>query len=80
MDRAYMDFKMLNDQSSKNFRFVTRLKSNIKYTKLDERVLPDNRHQYVLVDEYVELVEPKTKEKYPKKLRRVVIYNSILKA
>ena len=54
---------------------VTRLKSNIKFRRVSERELPENRAEQILVDEYIELTEEKTKNKYPKKIRRVVVYN-----
>jgi len=37
--------------------------------------LPEGRHEHILVDEYIELSEPKTQAKYRKKLRRVVVYD-----
>jgi len=75
MDRAYVDFGMLNSWTKAGVSFVTRIKTNIKFDRLEERPLPENKVQHILVDEYIELSEHKTKEKYPKKLRRVVVYN-----
>lgn len=40
-----------------------------------ENDLPPVRHQNVLIDEIVELTSPQTIGKYPKQLRRVVVYN-----
>ena len=57
--------------------FVVRLKTSVKFNRLNERELPDDRHQHILVDEYIELSEEKTKAKYPKKLRRVVIWDEV---
>lgn len=37
--------------------------------------MPPVRHQNVLIDEIVELTSPQTIGKYPKQLRRVVVYN-----
>lgn len=76
MDRAYVDFEMLNSWVKAGVSFVTRLKTNIKYNRLEERPLPENKAQHILVDEYIELSEAKTKAKYSKKLRRVVAYNA----
>lgn len=75
MDRAYVDFGMLYSWVKAGVSFVTRLKTNIKYQSLGERSLPENKAQHILLDEYIELSEEKTKSKYPKKLRRVVVYN-----
>jgi hypothetical protein len=75
VDRAYLNFLLLYKWTLAGVFFVTRLKSNIKYNKLEERELPDNKAHQILIDEYIELSEEKTNEKYPKKLRRVVVYN-----
>jgi len=75
-DRAYVDFETLYRWANGGSYFVVRLKSSIKYKKLDEKPLPEHRHEHVLIDEYIELSEEKTKAKYPKKLRRVVIYDA----
>lgn len=75
MDRAYLDFIMLNRWNKEGVYFVTRLKKNIKFKRLKERDLPDNRHEHILVDEYIELSEEETAQKYPQKLRRVVVFN-----
>jgi len=75
MDRAYLDFIMLSRWNTEGVYFVTRLKKNIKFKRLKERDLPDNRHEHILVDEYIELSEEETAQKYPKKLRRVVVFN-----
>ncbi len=71
-DRAYVDFENLYRWHSGGSFFVVRLKTSVKFNRLNEKELPDNRHQHILVDEYIELSEEKTKAKYPKKLRRVV--------
>jgi len=76
-DRAYVDFQTLYRWAQGGSYFVVRLKSSIKFHRLDEKPLPEDRHQHILVDEYIELSEKKTKDKYPKKLRRVVVYDPI---
>ena len=55
--------------------FVVRHKSNLSFRKVRENDLPPVRHQNVLIDEIVELTSPQTSGKYPKQLRRVVVYN-----
>jgi hypothetical protein len=74
-DRAYVDFETLNRWAQGGSYFVVRLKSSIKFNRLEERPLPEQRHEHILVDEYIELSEDKTKSKYPKKLRRVVVWD-----
>lgn len=75
MDRGYLDFEMMHRWTKSKVNFVTRLKSNIKIKRLEELPLPDDRHQNILVDEYIELTAPKSKQEYPDKMRRVVVYN-----
>ncbi len=73
-DRFYNDFSLLNIWDSKGVFFVIRHKENLKFTSVKENELPDNRHQHVLKDEMIELTG-KTKEKYPKRLRRVAVWD-----
>jgi len=74
-DRYYNDFSLLNIWDSKGVYFVIRHKENIQFSTFKENELPDNRHQYILKDEIIELTGTQSKIKYPKKLRRVVIWN-----
>ena len=76
-DRAYIDFENLYRWHTGGSYFVIRLKKSIKFKQLNERELPENRHEHILVDEYIELEEEKTRNKYPKKLRRVVIWDEV---
>lgn len=74
-DRFYNDFSLLNIWDSSDVYFVVRHKDNIKFRTVKELELPEERHQHVLKDEVIELTGTKTKEKYPKKLRRVVLWD-----
>lgn len=74
-DRAYVDFPMLYRWKTEGSYFVVRLKQSIQFVCGKEKPLPENRHQHVLVDEYIELSHRKTYEKYPAKLRHVVMYD-----
>jgi hypothetical protein len=76
-DRAYVDFENLYRWHTGKSFFVVRLKKSVKFNRLNERELPDNRHGHILVDEYIELSVEKTKAKYPKKLRRVVVWDEV---
>ncbi len=74
-DRFYNDFALLNIWDSSGVYFVVRHKSNIKFETIKELELPENRHQHVLKDEIIELTGNKTNEKYPRKLRRVALWD-----
>lgn len=78
-DRYYNDFPMLNVWDSKGVFFVIRHKENLKFKTVKERELPKNRAQHVLIDEEIEFTNPISKEKYPKKLRRVAVWDDVNK-
>lgn len=74
-DRFYNDFSLLNVWDSSGVFFVVRHKENIRYVTISENELPDNRHQQILKDEIIELTGSQSKKKYPKRLRRVAIWD-----
>lgn len=74
-DRFYNDFSLLNIWDSNDVYFVVRHKDNIQFRTIKELELPEDRHQHVLKDEIIELTGTKTKEKYPRKLRRVALWD-----
>lgn len=74
-DRFYNDFALLNVWDSNQVFFVVRHKDNIKFKTIKELELPEHKHQHLLKDEIVELTGVKTKGKYPKKLRRVALWD-----
>ena len=74
-DRAYIDFPTLQRWNTEGSYFVIRLKQSVQFTQGKEKPLPADRHQHILVDEYIELSHSKTYPKYPAKLRRVVVYD-----
>ena len=76
-DRFYNDFSLLHVWDSNKIYFVIRHKENIQYTTIKENDLPDNKHQHILKDEIIELKNKSSKEKYPKRLRRVVVWDDI---
>jgi len=76
-DRFYNDFSLLNVWDSNQVFFVIRHKDNIQYVKVKENELPDNRHQHILIDEIIVLKNQSSKDKYPKKLRRVAIWDDV---
>jgi hypothetical protein len=73
-DRFYNDFFLLNIWDSNQVFFVIRHKINLKFITIKENELPENRHQHILKDEIIELTG-KTKEKYPKRLRRIAVWD-----
>jgi len=78
-DRFYNDFSLLNIWDSNGIYFVIRHKDNLQYNVIKENELPDNRHQHILKDEIIELKSKSSKEKYPKRLRRVAVWDDINK-
>ena len=74
-DRFYNDFSLLYTWNSNDAFFVIRHKKDIQFKSIRENELPDNRHQHILIDEVIELTVKKSKKKYPKRLRRVAIWD-----
>ncbi|MEJ7780299.1 MAG: IS4 family transposase [Daejeonella sp.] len=74
-DRFYNDFSLLHIWDSKEVKFVIRHKENIQFVVIKENELPDNRHGHILKDEIIELSGVQSKEKYPKRLRRVTVWD-----
>jgi len=74
-DRFYNDFPLLNVWDSNGVFFVIRHKENLQYRVVRENELPDNRHQHILKDEVIELSSNMSKAKYPKRLRRVSVWD-----
>lgn len=74
-DRYYNDFSLLNLWDSNKVFFVIRHKNNLQFTSIKENLLPEDRHQHILKDEVVELTGYKSMKNYPKRLRRVAIWD-----
>jgi len=55
--------------------FVIRHKDNINFKSVKENQLPDDHHGHILIDEIIELTGSQTKSKYPKKLRKVAVWD-----
>lgn len=75
-DRGYIDFELLNRWHKESIQFVIRLKDSISHIDYGENPLPDGKDEHILIDEKILLAEPSTRAKYPRKLRRVVVYDS----
>ena len=78
-DRFYNDLSLLTIWDSKGVYFVIRHKENLKYTIVKENELPLNKYQHILKDEIIELKNEGSKEKYPKRLRRVAVWDDVNK-
>ncbi len=76
-DRFYNDFPLLNNWDSKGVYFVIRHKENLQFTTVKENELPENRHPHILKDEIIQLSNTASLEKYPKKLRRVTVWDDV---
>ena len=74
-DRAYEDFKMLYSWDKDDIEFVLLLKKSINYKSILERELPEDNEQNILIDEEIELTEENTYNNYPKKLRRITLFD-----
>jgi hypothetical protein len=74
-DRYYNDFPLLNIWDSNKVNFVIRHKSNLQFKTIKERELPKNHAQHVLIDQEIELLSVQSHNKYPKNLRRVVVWD-----
>ncbi len=74
-DRFYNDFTLLNVWDSTGVFYVIRHKDNIKFRTIKEKELPEERHPHLLKDEVIELAGTASKKKYPKRLRRVAIWD-----
>ena len=74
-DRYYNDFSLLNVWDSTGVFFVIRHKDNLQYSSIKENPLPDERHEHILIDEIIELSSYQSKNKYPKRLRRIAIWD-----
>jgi hypothetical protein len=78
-DRFYNDFSLLYIWDSKGVFFVIRHKENLQYNVIKENELPETRHPHLLKDEIIELKNDISKEKYPKRLRRIAIWDDLNK-
>lgn len=74
-DRFYNDLSLLNIWDSKGIFFVIRHKDNLQYKVVKENSLPEKRHQHILKDEIIELKNDGSKEKYPRQLRRIAVWD-----
>ena len=78
-DRFYCDLKLLFNWDSNDIKYVVRHRTTLQYRTVKELELPDDRHPHVLKDEIIELTVYRSSKKYPKKLRRLAIWDEVNK-
>lgn len=76
-DRAYLDFEMWNKWDEDSINFVIRLRGDVKYIRKHERELPPDMDQHILIDEIIVLQTPEGYDQYPKRLRRVAVWDDV---
>jgi len=74
MDRGYVDYKLLYNIELRGSYFVTRMKSNGTYKKIETNPCKDGGP--ILSDFIIELTGPITKNHYPKSLRKIKYYDA----
>ena len=74
-DRYYNDFSLLHVWDSSSVFFVVRHKDNLQFKVVKENALAENLHPHIITDQVIELTGSRTKNKYPNKLRRVVVWD-----
>lgn len=74
-DRFYNDFSLLNIWDSNDVFFVVRHIEKLQYHTIKENNLPDGKHKNILKDEIIELKHNRARNKYPRRLRRVEIWD-----
>ena len=73
MDKAYLDFKRLNDLSKSKAFFVIRAKDNLKFKAAFSRKV--DKSTGLRCDQSIKLLIPKSKKQYPEKIRRIKYYD-----
>lgn len=73
MDRGYVDFTRLYSLHSNNSFFVTRAKSNFKFTRIYSH--PVDRNTGIICDQTINLTGFYQSKDYPDKLRRIKYYD-----
>ncbi|OPZ14751.1 MAG: hypothetical protein BWZ06_00761 [Bacteroidetes bacterium ADurb.BinA261] len=75
MDKTYIDFEALFRINSAGEFFVTRTKSTLRYS-IVEQSFDIDQTTGLRTDKTIELTVPKSKRLYPEKLRPVEFYDS----
>src|SRR5690554_2198883 len=78
-DKGYNDYKAFEYFTSQKTGFVTRIKDNASYQKIENLDIQDHIHNGVLQDEIIEIEVKKGKEITSLKLRKVTFYDRVNK-
>lgn len=73
IDRGYCDFDLFRQWDESDVFFVTRLKDNAAFQIVKQHPVPQSGN--ILFDETIRLTVPQTSHKYPKELRRLVLWD-----
>jgi hypothetical protein len=74
LDRGYVDYKSLYAIDLQGSTFVTRMKSNGAYKRI--RNNPHDKNSVILSDVLIQLTGTKTKQYYPKPIRKIKYYDA----
>ena len=69
MDRGYLDFQRLYVLHQASSFFVTRAKSNLKFRRIDSRVV--DKATGLICDQVIELTIAHSQHRYPERIRRI---------
>ncbi|WP_160131243.1 IS4 family transposase [Kordia antarctica] len=78
-DKGYNDYRAFEHFTAYETGFVTRIKDNASYRKIEDLDVADYIHNGVLEDQIIEVEVKKGKEKTPLKLRKVTFYDRVNK-
>jgi Domain of unknown function (DUF4372)/Transposase DDE domain len=73
VDRGYCDFDLFWQWNESGVFFVTRLRDNAAFEIVKQHPVPQCGN--VLFDETIRFISPQTSQKYPKELRRIVVWD-----
>ncbi|QHI36977.1 hypothetical protein IMCC3317_23480 [Kordia antarctica] len=78
-DKGFNDYRAFEHFTAYETGFVTRIKDNASYRKIEDLDVADYIHNGVLEDQIIEVEVKKGKEKTPLKLRKVTFYDRVNK-
>lgn len=78
-DKGYNDYKAFEHFTQQKTGFLTRIKDNASYVKIEEQDIEGYIHNGVLKDEIIEIDVKKEKEISKLRLRKVVFYDRVNK-
>jgi len=78
-DKGYNDYKAFEKFSNNETGFVTRIKDNAVFDRIEEKKIESNIHSGVLSDEIIEFTILENSSNRKLKLRKVTFYDRVLK-